>query len=75
MNEKMSEDKVALLKALGAKIIKANSEATSYQKEAYLNIALKVKEDKEVTEKTDENKPSAFLCDQYSNPYNGLAHF
>lgn len=64
---------MSLLKGLGAKIICANSEASSYQAESYLNIALKIKEDNETN--NGEKKPGAFLCDQYSNPYNGLAHF
>lgn len=68
---------MSLLKGLGAKIIWANSEASSYQPESYLNIALKIKEDNENNGGgiNGEKKPSAFLCDQYSNPYNGLAHF
>ena len=67
---------MSLLKGLGVKIIWANSEASSYQAESYLNIALKIKEDNETNEEINgEKKPGAFLCDQYSNPYNGLAHF
>ena len=64
---------MSLLKGLGAKIIWANSEASSYQAESYLNIALKIKEENE--NNIGEKKQRAFLCDQYSNPYNILAHF
>lgn len=63
--EKMSLEKIAVLKALGSKIVRTRTEANYYDDDSHLEISLKIKESLE----------NAHILDQYSNPGNPLAHY
>ena len=65
MPEKMSAEKVNVLKALGADIYRTPTEAAFDSPESHISLANRLK---------DEIKDSVIL-DQYSNAYNPLAHF
>jgi cystathionine beta-synthase len=62
--EKMSPEKVAVLKALGAEIIRTPTSAAWDSPESHIGVARKLV--KEI--------PNAHILDQYSNPDNPLAH-
>ncbi|KAL6937421.1 cystathionine beta-synthase [Hanseniaspora osmophila] len=62
--EKMSNEKVSVLKALGAEIIRTPTEAAWDAPESHIGVALKL--EKEI--------PGAIILDQYNNPNNPLAH-
>lgn len=59
--EKMSNEKVDVLKGLGAKIIRTPTEAASESPESNIGVA-----------KTIRDTQGAVLLDQYSNPSNPL---
>lgn len=63
--EKMSEEKVSTLRALGAEIVRTPTEASWDSPEAHINVAQKLK--KEI--------PNSIVLDQYTNPGNPLAHY
>ncbi|CAH0728293.1 unnamed protein product, partial [Brenthis ino] len=63
--EKMSDEKVNTLKALGAEIIRTPTEAPSSSPESNIGVANRLS--KEI--------PDAVLLDQYNNPCNPLAHY
>ncbi|KAL1925567.1 uncharacterized protein VTP21DRAFT_450 [Calcarisporiella thermophila] len=63
--EKMSQEKVDVLKALGAEIIRTPTEAAWDAPESHIGVAKKLNE---------EIKDSVIL-DQYNNPYNPIAHY
>ncbi|XP_023935876.2 cystathionine beta-synthase [Bicyclus anynana] len=63
--EKMSDEKVNTLLALGSEIIRTPTEAPSDSPESNLGVALRLS--KEI--------PNAVLLDQYNNPCNPLAHY
>lgn len=63
--EKMSQEKVDVLKALGAEIIRTPTEAAWDSPESHIGVALKL--NKEI--------PNSHILDQYSNPSNPLAHY
>lgn len=63
--EKMSQEKVNVLKALGAEIIRTPTEAAWDAPESHIGVAKKL---------NSEIKNSVIL-DQYSNPNNPLAHY
>ncbi|MES1910672.1 MAG: hypothetical protein MHM6MM_003223 [Cercozoa sp. M6MM] len=63
--EKMSQEKVDVLKALGAEIIRTPTEAAFDSPESHIGVALRL-------EKELEN---AHILDQYNNPGNPLAHY
>jgi len=63
--EKMSQEKVDVLKALGAQIIRTPTEAAWDAPESHIGVAKKL--NKEI--------PNSHILDQYSNPSNPLAHY
>ncbi|XP_031846235.2 cystathionine beta-synthase isoform X2 [Nomia melanderi] len=65
MPEKMSNEKVYILRALGAEIVRTPTEATLDSPEAHFNVAYKLQ--KEI--------PNSIVLDQYVNPGNPLAHY
>ncbi|CAN9131761.1 unnamed protein product [Alternaria alternata] len=62
--EKMSPEKVAVLKALGAEIIRTPTSAAWDSPESHIGVARRLV--KEI--------PNAHILDQYSNPDNPMAH-
>jgi cystathionine beta-synthase len=65
MPEKMSDEKVNVLKALGAEIIRTPTEAAWDSPESHISVAHRLH--KEI--------PNSHILDQYSNPDNPLAHY
>lgn len=63
--EKMSQEKVDVLKALGAEIIRTPTEAAFDSPESHIGVALRL--NKEI--------PNSHILDQYANPSNPLAHY
>lgn len=63
--EKMSQEKVNVLKALGAEIIRTPTEAAWDAPESHIGVARRL--EKEI--------PNAVILDQYGNPNNPLAHY
>ncbi|EON66146.1 cystathionine beta-synthase [Coniosporium apollinis CBS 100218] len=62
--EKMSPEKVAVLRALGAEIIRTPTQAAFDSPESHIGVARRLQ--KEI--------PNAHILDQYGNPDNPLAH-
>ncbi|KAH3901670.1 probable Cystathionine beta-synthase [Saccharomycodes ludwigii] len=62
--EKMSNEKVSVLKALGAEIIRTPTEAAWDSPESHIGVALKLQNE----------IPGGIILDQYNNPYNPIAH-
>ena len=63
--EKMSQEKVDVLKALGAEIIRTPTEAAFDSPDSHIGVAKRL--NKEI--------PRSHILDQYSNPSNPLAHY
>ncbi|KAI9010653.1 cystathionine beta-synthase, partial [Hyaloraphidium curvatum] len=63
--EKMSKEKVDVLKGLGAEIIRTPTEAAWDAPESHIGVARRL--NKEI--------PDSWIPDQYSNIYNPLAHY
>ncbi len=63
--EKMSQEKVDVLKALGAEIIRTPTEAAFDSPESHIGVAKRL--NKEI--------PNSHILDQYANPSNPLAHY
>ncbi|EFA76113.1 cystathionine beta-synthase [Heterostelium album PN500] len=63
--EKMSQEKVDVLKALGATIIRTPTEAAFDSPESHIGVALKL----------NAEIPNSHILDQYANPSNPLAHY
>jgi len=63
--EKMSQEKVDILKALGAKIIRTPTEAAFDSPESHIGVAKRL--NKEIK--------NSHILDQYSNPSNPLSHY
>lgn len=63
--EKMSNEKVSVLKALGAEIIRTPTEAAWDAPESHIGVARKL--EKEI--------PNAVILDQYANEANPMAHY
>eukprot|EP01100_Stratorugosa_tubuloviscum_P009336 TRINITY_DN390_c0_g2_i1.p1 TRINITY_DN390_c0_g2~~TRINITY_DN390_c0_g2_i1.p1 ORF type:complete len:513 (-),score=236.93 TRINITY_DN390_c0_g2_i1:133-1671(-) len=63
--EKMSQEKVDVLKALGAEIIRTPTEAAWDSPQSHIGVALRLRNE----------LPNAHILDQYSNPSNPLAHY
>ncbi|ORZ29475.1 tryptophan synthase beta subunit-like PLP-dependent enzyme [Catenaria anguillulae PL171] len=63
--EKMSQEKVDVLKALGAEIIRTPTEAAWDAPESHIGVAKRL--NKEI--------PNSVILDQYGNPNNPLAHY
>ncbi|KZV99992.1 pyridoxal phosphate-dependent enzyme, beta subunit [Exidia glandulosa HHB12029] len=62
--EKMSLEKEATLRALGAEVVRTPTAATWDSEESHIGVAKKLQ----------RNIPHAVILDQYSNPNNPLAH-
>lgn len=65
MPEKMSQEKVDVLRALGAEIVRTPTEAAFDSPESHIGVANRLH--KEI--------PNSHILDQYSNPANPLAHY
>jgi cystathionine beta-synthase len=63
--QKMSQEKVDVLNALGAEIIRTPTEAAWDAPESHIGVAKKLKEE----------TPNSHILDQYKNPSNPLAHY
>jgi cystathionine beta-synthase len=63
--EKMSKEKVDVLKALGAEIVRTPTEAAWDAPESHISVAKKLMEE----------LPNSHILDQYGNPSNPLAHY
>jgi cystathionine beta-synthase len=63
--EKMSKEKVDVLKAFGAEIIRTPTEAAWDSPESHIGVAKKL----------NAEIPNSVILDQYSNPNNPLAHY
>ncbi|KAG9259127.1 cystathionine beta-synthase [Emericellopsis atlantica] len=62
--EKMSAEKVSVLRALGATIIRTPTQAAWDSPESHIGVARRL----------EKEMPNAHILDQYSNPNNPLAH-
>mmetsp|Transcript_21028 Transcript_21028/g.30371 ORF Transcript_21028/g.30371 Transcript_21028/m.30371 type:complete len:523 (-) Transcript_21028:225-1793(-) len=65
MPEKMSEEKVNVLKALGAEIIRTPNEAAFDAPDSHIGVAKKLLQE----------IPNSHILDQYLNPNNPMAHY
>ncbi|KAH0947839.1 hypothetical protein HN011_004255 [Eciton burchellii] len=65
MPEKMSNEKVSVLRALGAEIVRTPTEAAWYSPEAHISVA----------QKLQQETPNSIILDQYTNAGNPLAHY
>lgn len=63
--EKMSQEKVDVLKALGAEIIRTPTEAAFDSPESHIGVAKRLQAE----------IPNAHILDQYGNPSNPMAHY
>jgi cystathionine beta-synthase len=63
--EKMSQEKVDVLKALGAEIIRTPTEAAWDSPESHIGVAKRL----------NSEIPNSHILDQYANPSNPLAHY
>ncbi len=63
--EKMSQEKVDVLKALGAEIIRTPTEAAWDSPESHIGVAKRL----------NREIPNSHILDQYNNPSNPLAHY
>uniref|UniRef100_UPI00358F0430 cystathionine beta-synthase-like isoform X1 n=2 Tax=Myxine glutinosa TaxID=7769 RepID=UPI00358F0430 len=65
MPEKMSNEKVDVLRALGSDIVRTPTGASYDSYESHVKVAWRLK----------QNMPNAHILDQYRNPGNPLAHY
>ncbi|XP_065907045.1 cystathionine beta-synthase-like [Dysidea avara] len=65
MPERMSEEKVSVIKALGAEIVRTPSAASFKNAESHFGVAFKLKNE----------IPNSHVLDQYRNAGNALAHY
>lgn len=63
--EKMSNEKVSVLKALGAEIVRTPTEAAWDSPESHIGVA----------QRLEREIPGAVILDQYNNPRNPEAHY
>lgn len=63
--EKMSNEKIDVLRGLGAKIVRTPTSAGFRDAHSHVGVALKL----------CSEIPGAVILDQYRNPYNPIAHF
>jgi len=68
--QKMSSEKVNMLKGLGADVIRTPTEAASDSPESHISVARRIRD--EINAKAPG---TAHILDQYTNPSNPLAHF
>ena len=65
MPEKMSKEKVDVLKALGAEIIRTPTEAAWDAPDSHISVA----------QRLQKELPNSFILNQYNNPSNPMAHY
>lgn len=65
MPEKMSLEKVDVLRALGAEIVRTPTSASFDSPESHIGVAARL----------EQEIPGGIILDQYTNPSNPLAHF
>lgn len=65
MPEKMSNEKVTVLRALGAEIVRTPTSAAFDSQESHIAVAQKLMEE----------IPNSIILDQYRNAYNPIAHY
>lgn len=65
MPEKMSDEKVNILKALGAEIVRTPTEAAWDSPESHISVAKRLQ----------AQIPNSHILNQYSNPSNPMAHY
>ncbi|XP_031570936.1 cystathionine beta-synthase-like [Actinia tenebrosa] len=65
MPEKMSKEKVDVLRALGAEIVRTPTEAKFDSPESHIGVA----------QRLNQEIPNSHILDQYRNPGNPLAHY
>lgn len=65
MPEKMSNEKIDTLKALGAEIIRTPTEAAFDDPESHMEVSYRL----------ERELPNAHILNQYTNPCNPLAHY
>lgn len=65
MPEKMSKEKVDVLKALGAEIIRTPTEAAYDAPDSHISVA----------QRLQSEIPSSYILNQYTNPSNPAAHY
>lgn len=70
MPEKMSKEKNDVLKALGAEIIRTPTSAAYDDYDSNICTAARIKD-----KINKENPNTAHILDQYTNPYNPIAHY
>lgn len=70
MPEKMSKEKNDVLKGLGATIIRTRTSAAFDDIDSHISEAQRIKE-----RLNAENPGCAHILDQYTNPYNPIAHY
>merc|ERR1712223_1084294 len=63
--EKMSNEKVATLRALGAEIVRTPTSTTKQSPESHISVAQRI----------NQQMPNSIILDQYRNPGNPLAHY
>lgn len=63
--EKMSQEKVDVLKALGAEIVRTPTEAAWDAPESHIGVAKRL----------NAEIPDSVILDQYANPYNPVTHY
>lgn len=61
----MSNEKVNVLRALGAEIVRTPTEAASDSPESHVSVAFRL----------EKELPNAHILNQYENPYNPIAHY
>ncbi|VDP69233.1 unnamed protein product [Schistosoma curassoni] len=66
MSEKMSSEKESYLRCLGAEIVRTPASANFDHPDSLFRVSEKIK---------NEIGPSAHIMNQYTNPYNPIAHF
>lgn len=65
MSTKMAQEKVDILKALGAEVLRTPSEASWNSPDSHIGVARRLQEE----------IPNSHILDQYSNPSNPLSHY
>ncbi|MBW0493957.1 hypothetical protein O181_033672 [Austropuccinia psidii MF-1] len=65
MPQKMSQEKINMLKALGAKIVRTPTEASFDSPESHLSVAARL----------EKAIPNAVILNQYNNPFNPQTHY
>jgi len=66
--DKMSHEKIAVLKAMGAEVLMTRSDVARGHPEYYLDLA------QSQVDKLNQEKPQAWFVNQFSNPSNPAAH-